>query len=163
MNGIAFLAVIVCASGLTSCGPEDTPTAQDTVMTPRAQLYTQLDALYSAIERKSQTITTVAGRPPIPVRFSFTRRDGEMLDMTATAGFRTVELKVWLIDGERPGETVLKVKADPASMLKATGDTELQRSIQTILENSDAQVVEGHRVTALFGEGPNASDAATSD
>jgi len=153
------LALTVCAVVYFFFRPaEDIATAQATVAVPRVQLYAQLDALYTAIERKSAMATTVAGTPPIPVKFTFARRDGEMLDLTATAGFRTVELKAWMVDGARPGETVLKVKADPQSMLKKKGGTDLQDSLQAILENSDAQFVQGHRVTALFGEGPNATD-----
>lgn len=160
MKGTLAFAVVLCAVVFFFFRtPEDAPTAEATVTMPRAQLYAQLDTLYTAIERKSGTATTVAGTPPIPVKFTFERRDGEMLDLTAAAGFRTVELKAWMADGPRPGETVLKVKAEPESMLKRTGDADLQASLQTILERSDAQFIQGHRVTALFGEGPNATDA----
>lgn len=164
MKGTLAFAVTLCAVVYFFFRPaEDVATAQATIAMPRAQLYARLDALYAAIERKSATATTVAGTPPIPVKFTFARRDGEMLDMTATAGFRTVELKAWMADGERPGETLLKVKAEPQSMLKKAGGDDLQNSLLNILENSDTQFVEGHRVTALFGEGPNATDAKTAN
>ena len=163
MKGTIAFALTLCAVVYFFFRPaEDVATAQATVAVPRAQLYARLDTLYTAIEAKSATATTVAGTPPIPVKFSFARRDGEMLDLTATAGFRTIELKTWMVDGARPGETLLKVKADPLSMLK-TRDTDLQNTIETILENSDAQFVRGHRVTALFGEGPNAPETKSSN
>ena len=138
--------------------PADVPTAEETIATPRAQIYAQFDALYAAIEKKSATITTVTGTPPYPVKFQFERRDGESIDMSATAGFRTVRLKVWFADGARPGETVMKVVAEPESMLKKTGDTELQRQVATVLERTDEQFIEGHRIVALFGEGRSGSE-----
>ena len=160
MKGHLLLAVVICAVVFYFFRPApDVATAQETIAVPRAQLYAKYDALFAAIERKAATVGTVTGTPPIPVKFSFARHDGEMLDMAGTAGFRTVELKVWLADGARPGETVLNVMASPESMLQKTGDTEVQRQVETILYRVDEQLVEGHRVTALFGEGPNAPSA----
>jgi hypothetical protein len=74
-----------------------------------------------------------------------------MLDMTGTAGFRTVEVKAWFDDADRPGETKLKVMFEPESLFAKSGDKELHRALETILQRTSVEFVQGQRITALFG------------
>ena len=152
MKGALILAGVVIGGVYAVMKPgAETPTAESVVAMPRAALWAELAPSFASIEGKARHVTTVTGTPPYPVKFGFDRREGEMLALTGTAGFRTVSVKAWLEDGPAPGQTRLKVLFDPESLGAKTGDTDLRYQLRTILEKTDAQFVQGRRITALFG------------
>ncbi len=153
MRLILGLAVFVSLCAVLLLRPDETPTAQTVVAVPRAELYSSLADLYAEIERKSATTQTVTGTPPYPVKFTFSRREGSMLSMTGTAGFRTVSVKAWVEDGDHDGESVLKVQFEPESLLQRSGESDPYRALRKTLHQTSAQFIEGKRITALFGAG----------
>ena len=157
MRVLMGLTIAISAFAIYMFRDTSTPTAEQVVAASPAQLYARYDGMLGAIERKAATVTTVTGTPPYPVKFTFARREGRMLDMTGTAGFRTVEVKAWFDDGDRPGETRLKVMFEPESLFAKSGDKELYRALETILQRTDAGFIQGQRITALFGPDPRAN------
>ena len=151
MRLVLGFAVFVSLCAVLLLRPDEKPTAQAVVQMPPAELYASLAELYGDIERKSASVQTVTGRPPIPVKFSFARSEGEMLSMTGSAGFRSVRVKAWIEDGEHDGESLLKIQAEPESLLRKSGESDPYRALRKILRDTSAQFVEGKRVTALFG------------
>ena len=148
MISISIYAVVIASSGGAA-----TPNAEEIVNRPRAQVYAQLDRLYSAFERKTATVTTVTGRGDVPVKFTFEREQGEMLSMSGTAGMRTVHLITWLEDGPAPGQTRVKVRFEPISTFRCSGETTVLSAVERVLWEAEAQAIEGKRITALFGGG----------
>lgn len=157
MRLLVGFAVAISLFAIYAFRDTSTPTAEEVVAASPAELYARYDGLLGEIERKAATVTTVTGNPPYPVKFTFARRDGRMLDMTGTAGFRKVEVKAWFDDGDRPGETKLKVMFEPESLFAKSGDKELHRALETILQRTSAEFVQGQRITALFGPNPRAN------
>jgi hypothetical protein len=158
MKGAILIAAGVLGGAYMFARPaEEVPTADVMVAKPRTQLYSELAPLYEAIEQKAAHVTTVTGTPPIPVKFHFAHVDGEMLDLSAVAGFRRVEIKLWMTDGARPGETRLRMMFDPESLIGKSGDPDPVYALRNTLEQVDEQFVEGKRITALFGGRATAS------
>lgn len=144
--------VIVGSYVLLKPAPE-IPSGETLVPMPRAKLWARLSEPFASIEQKAQNVTTVTGTPPVPVKFTFDKQEGKMLDMKGQAGFRSIEVKAWLEDGARPGETRLKVLFDPESLGTKTGDTDQVYQLQTVLDQTNAQFIEGQRIKVLFGAG----------
>lgn len=152
MKSAIVIAGLVLGIAYVVIRPSDEPPTDETIVAlPRAQLWAELAKPFNSMKRKAEHATTVAGTPPVRVKFTFNKLDGEMLDIRGVAAFRTVEAKAWLEDGSRSGETRLKVLFKPESLGKATGSTDLRYQLRNLLERADAQLVEGARVTALFG------------
>ena len=151
MRLLMGFAIAISALAIFMFRDNTTPTAEEIVAASPAELYARYDGMLGEIERKAATTTTVTGTPPYPVKFAFARRDGRMLDMTGTAGFRKVEVKAWFDDGDRPGETKLKVMFEPESLFAKSGDKELHRALETILRGTSDQFIQGRRITTLFG------------
>jgi hypothetical protein len=129
----------------------DEPTVTELEAVPRAQLYARLDPLFAAIEAKARTTQTVTGTPSVPVQFSFERKDQSMLGLSAQGGMRKVSIRLWLEDGERPGETLLKAQFEPEAIFTVEEDKNVLRALESILGKIDDQFIEGQRITALFG------------
>lgn len=151
MKRLVVFTVLIAVVAILVLRDDRTPTGEEVVAMPRAELYAALADRYARIEAKAATIRTVAGKPPRPVKFTFAKKDGEMLGLTAVTGLREVEVNTWLEDGDRPGETKLRVLFEPASLYEKSGDKTLRRALETTLERVDLQFVEGQRITALFG------------
>lgn len=129
----------------------EAPNAEEIVQRPRAQLYAELNEAYSRIERTAAGHPTTTGRPPVPVAFTVEREDGRRLSLTASAGWRTIHLTVWLEDGPVPGQTQVKVLFDPESMQARAGPGSVTSAVETVLWRTEAQLRDGRPVTALLG------------
>ncbi len=152
MKSALVIAGLVLGVTYMMMRPSDEPPTDETMVAlPRAQLWAELAKPFASMQQKAEHITTVAGKPPVRVKFTFDRKEGEMLDVQGVAAFRTVEVKAWLEDGARPGETRLQVLFKPASLGSKTGSTDLRYQLRNLLEQGDAQFIEGERVTAMFG------------
>ncbi|RZI74483.1 MAG: hypothetical protein EOP13_08545 [Pseudomonas sp.] len=151
MREILILVVAGSLTGAFLLRPDEQPTAQTVVNMPPEDLFRSLSPLYAEIERKSRIIQTVTGRPPVPVAFKFARVEGEMLSMSGTAGFRTVGVKAWIEGAQQPGQSVLKVQFEPASLLQKSGERDPHVALRKILQQTAYQFAPGKRITALFG------------
>jgi len=127
------------------------PNAEEIVQRPRAEVYARLNDLYGRVERQAAAHPTSTGRPPVPVEFAFEREEGEMLSLIATAGMREIRLTTWLEDGPAPGQTRVRVLFQPESMRQRAGGPTVLGAVETVLWRSQAQLIDGERVAALFG------------
>lgn len=155
MRAVLGFAVAVSALAIyfAAADASEPPTAEALVAAPRAQVFGQLDPLFAAIEAKATTMTTVTGKPPIVVKYTFVREPGEQVGFTAKAGFRTVALKVRLADGDQPGTTKLRIVAEPESLLSSSKKQDALSALTDVLERAEPQFAEGARVNALFDSG----------
>lgn len=151
MTKMILFAVAVVAITFLLFRTSDEPTVTELEAFPRAQLFARIDPLFTAIEAKSRTTQTVTGTPSVPVHFTFERKADSMLGLTAQGGMRQVAIRIWLEDGPRPGETLLKAQFQPEAIFEAAEDKNVLRALETTLQKIDGQFVEGHRITALFG------------
>jgi hypothetical protein len=144
--------ILVSAALLAACSQERGQFEQ-VVVTPRDQLYAELDAQVSALEQAVAAKPTKTGNPPVSVRFAFEHDQDRHLRIAAVAGFRTVIMELWLEDGDAPGETRLSVTTSGMSDVEGITADNVRFPVQDRLTKAVAQANEGVRIAALFGKG----------
>lgn len=134
---------------------EDKPvSAEQIVARPPAQVYAELDRLYTAVERRAAGATPIVGKPPVPVKLTFEREPGEMLGLNAKGGLRSAWLKTWIEPGANPGETRLKVAVWPETMLDRAKMGDVHGAVEAVLQQTEAQLGTNREIPALFGKPP---------
>lgn len=149
--------VIVIAAMASSCAPKR-GSVEEVVSMPRAQLYAELDAQVTALEKALAAKPTETGTPPVPVRFAFAHDQDRHLRVNAEAGFRVVTLDLWLEDGDDPAHT--RLSADIAGMSDTEGieANNVRFPVEARLSTAIAQADGGVRISALFGKGSASSE-----
>lgn len=164
IRNIVIGAIAVSAIAVYLNMEDKSVSAEQIVARPPAQVYAELDRLYTAVERRAVGVTPVVGTPPVSVKLTFEREPGEMLGLSAKGGFRDAWLKTWIEPGANPNETRLKVAVWPETMLDRAGMSGVHSAVEAILHRTEAQLTTGKELPALFGERPKGNvDHASND
>lgn len=155
MRNVVTWMITVSMIGVYMYKGRDAASVEQVVVRPPAQVYAELDRLYTDIERKAATSSPVFGGDRKPVELTFRREPGERLELKATAGFKTAYVKTWIAPGPTPEQTRLKVSVYPEAMLDRTGISDVHTAVEAVLRQTENQLGVGKPLPALFGISAN--------
>ena len=151
--------IVVLGALLASCTPER-GAIEEVVAVPRAQLYAELDARVTALERAVTAKPTMTGTPPVPVKFDFAHDNDRHLRVHAAAGFREVEIELFLEDGDDPMHTRLSANVMGISNPEGIEPGHVRFPIDDRLIRAALEAEQGVRISALFGKGSGRSSGS---